>query len=235
MAFPTTFLDLQRAVAGKVRLDANPDLATGNDLQYTKDIINQVYAQIVVETELNQTSATGTLTATSATYTLPAVIARIKQVLVAPANQTGVYGDPLEETSLDEILYRRRTNGYVSGTGTTASMYAVAGISELELWPTPGSADGILIYYVALPTALSDATDVPILQEPYPKAIEYGALAEAADFLKDPDVDKYRGLYDLWMKKLNVHVKRRAGGHTRMIPVQGRTWWPHDPSVDTGL
>ena len=57
MAFPSTFVDLQNDVIQRLRLDATADLPK------VKDWLNQVYAQVCVETEANVTVATMALTA----------------------------------------------------------------------------------------------------------------------------------------------------------------------------
>jgi len=230
MAFPSTFLDLQRSVIAKARLDADADAASGPDLQKAKDWINQAYAQVCVETETNQGLGTAVLSPGATTYQLPPEILRIRAMLLQTAGST-TYGPPMEETTLDDILTLRQGDSASSGTGP--SRYALAGLNVLDLWPTPASEDTLLFYYVGPPTALSATSDIPVLQEPYAsKLIEYGALAEAADYLKDPDVDKYRALYDMWMKKFRTHLARRAGSHVRSIPTGRPMVTPHDPSTD---
>lgn len=231
MAFPSTFLDLQRFVITKSRVDADADLATGQDLQAVKDWINRAYAKIVITTEANIVSATGTLTVGVGSYTLPPEVARIRELVAAPVG--GSYGPPLVETSLDDILNRRRTDGSTPASGSSVSHFAMAGDIQLELWPTPGSADVILFYYVTRPTPLSAGGDFPILQEPYAsELLEVGALIEAGDLLKDPDVDKWRAVYDRKMTEYKGHLKRRGGAHVRSIPVAPRSFIPHNPSTD---
>ena len=173
-----------------------------------------------------------TLTAGTASYTLSSSIARIKEMYVTPvgAQQT----QPLQLTTLDYILRRRQsTGGTAVATGYT-SHYALLGINDLELFPTPQAADVLTIWYVALPTALSAGTDVPILQEPYAsKVLEYGALAEAADFKGDPAEQEYRGLYEQWLQRYRAHLNRKRGtqpGQFQVFP--GRSYPPHDPSRD---
>ncbi len=236
MAFPNTFLDLQRKVQNKLRLDANVDASSGNDLNKIKDTINEVYAQVCVQTEANQTSATALLISGQSSYAMPSEILRIKQIVAMPSGQSA-YGPPLIETTINQLLYWRQT----AGAGATGSVthYALVGMNQLEVWPTPSAADTLLIYYVALPTALSATTDVPILQEPWgSKLIEYGALAEMSDFLRgadDPSTKEYRQLYAGWMAQFRIHLNRRAGGRTMQMPVVGydrNGWVPHLPSAD---
>lgn len=230
MAYPTTFVDLQNGVIGKLRLD------TTNDLTRVKDTLNQVYAQVCIQTEANQQAGTATLTAGEGTYTMPAQVVRVKQITTQAVGQTG-NSAPLRMVGLEEILERRR---YATGASTgTVTHYALAGLNELHVWPTPSTADTLTFYYVYQPDPLQNDTDVPILQEPYAsKILEYGALAELGDFLlgaADPSTQQYRQLYETWMQRFRAHLVRRAGGKTvQLAVVGGYPPYPHDPSADTG-
>lgn len=221
-------MDLQNEVIRSVRLDATADL------QKTKDWLNQVYADLVVEDEARLIDGTGTLTGGSSTYTLPAEVLRIREIRVTVSG-TSNYGTPLAEARLDWILTARANGG--DATGGDPAYYCLDGYTKLELYPTPASAQTILIDYVGLPTALSNDGDVPILQEPYGSmALKYGAMAEAANFLfgsADPSTQNYRTLYDTWRGKYRSHLRRRGGAHTKQIPVAGMTSSPpHDNSAD---
>lgn len=202
-----------------------------------KDWINQVYAQVAVETEAVVTSGTFNLVAGTASYDLSAIltngILRIKEMYATPVG--GVQSVPLIQTDLDDILRRRQASGGVANAvGSTVYRFALLGQNKLELYPTPASADVITVYYVALPTALSANGDIPVFQEPYAsKLLEYGALAEAADFKSDPQESEYRQLFGVWTQKFRAHLTRRQGmqpGQFRVIP--DSPYPPHDPSVD---
>ena len=211
----------------KARLNAT------NDLSKVKDWINQVYAEICVEMEANISSATMTLTAGSASYTLPSGVSRIKSMYVTPVG--AIQSGPIQLTTLDYIIRRRQaaagtsTNGYITH-------YALLGINDFEVYPTPQAADVITLWYVKLPVALSANADVPILQEPYAsKLLEYGALSEAADFKGDPSESEYRQLFEVWKQKYRGHLTRKRGGQPgqfNMFPTS--TFPPHDPSTDLG-
>lgn len=154
---------------------------------------------------------------------------------VTPVGQ--VQSQPIELTTLDYILRRRQGTSSTNTAFGYITHYALEGYNKLELYPTPQNADVLTIYYVALPTALSGDTDVPILVEPYAsKVLEYGALAEAADFKGDPAEQEYRAMYAQWMAKLQQHLVRKRGAQ----PGQFKIWRDvntavHDPSTDTGL
>lgn len=146
----------------------------------------------------------------------------------------GAQSQPMIQTSLDYILRRRQASGGVGTASGYITHYALLGLNDLEVYPTPQSADTVTVYYVALPTALSANGDTPVLQEPYAsKVLEYGALAEAGDYKGDPMTDEYRALYQMWMAKLKTHITRRAGsqpGQFRVFPEH--RFPPHDPSTD---
>ena len=211
-----------------MRLDAT------NDLTKVKDWLNQVYAEVCVETEAIQTSTTQVLSANVAKYTLAASILRIKAIYVTPVG--AVQSAPLQQITLDYILRRRQAGGGVGVSVGYVTHYALLGIDDLEVWPTPTGADVLTIYYVGLPTALSANGDVPVLQEPYSsKILEYGALAEAADWKGDPSEQEYRQMFQAWKMKYRAHLTRKQGGQPgqfRLLP--GYQFPPHDPSVDIG-
>lgn len=231
MAFPSTFLDVQNAVITKARLNSTADLTK------VKDWINQIYAQVCIEVEAKVTSSTFTLTASQSAYDLSTFapnVMRIKQIAIQPVG--GNYGPPLKPVSLEQILEWRQTQAAVANTNGSATHYALLGLNDLELYPTPANADTLQMYYVALPTALSANTDVPILQEPYAsKILEYGALVQAAEFKGDPMLTEWQQVYENWIQRFRSHLNRRRGSGTMNFRVTGRQLLvPHDPGVDTG-
>src|SRR4029077_21277421 len=146
-----------------------------------KDWINQTYTRVCVETEALVATATMSCSVGAYSYTLPAQVARTKQMQIRPYGSTSLNA-PLVRTTLDELMQRRQSGGDAPLAGQSTH-YALLGISDFELWPTPGAADLILIWYVQFPTTLSANTALPVLEEPYAsKLLEYGALADAGDF-----------------------------------------------------
>ena len=229
MAFPATYQDIQNSVIAKLGLDST------NDLAKVKDWINQVYAEVCVQTEALQACGTATLTANQANYTMPSQILRIKSMAIQSSGQTD-YGPPLRQVSQDHMIQLRQNSGSTAVSSGSSTHYAIVGLNRFELWPTPVAADTIKVYYVYLPTALSANSDVAVLQEPFSsKLLEYGALAEGADFMRDPSESEYRQLYGFWMAKFKAHLNRRSGTltpATRIISAGGLI--PHDPSTDLG-
>lgn len=225
MAFPSTFADIKNAVIAKTRLDAT------NDASKVSDWVNQVYADVCVMTEANVVTGTMALTANVASYTLPSAVLRLKEMYVTPVGT--IQSAPLTLTSLDDILTKRRSSGGAV-LGGYITHYALLGINDFEVYPTPSAADVLTLWYVALPTALSADSDVPILQEPFAsKLLEYGACAEAADWRGDPQEAEYRQLYDLWLQKFRAHLTRKMGGQAGQFQLYPqRQFPPHDPSTD---
>lgn len=228
MAFPSTLQDLQRSVLDKLRLES-PQAAS-----WVADWLNRAYYEVCSETECLQQAATMALTSGDASYTLPAAVVRIKQIVIQPYGQTA-YWPPLIETTLDDILRKRGYGGasyIVSGSSTH---YAVAGRNQLELWPTPAAADTLQMYYSYFPAALASGTDTPVIEEPYAtRLLEYGALMEGAAFSGDEQTaELYRAVFDRYMGEFRRHLNRRKGGHTGQIAVTGqRPPLPRDRSID---
>lgn len=205
-----------------------------NDLNKVKDWINQAYYDVCVETEASVSSTTQTTSANVEFITVSSTIARLKSVYVTPAS--GARSAPLRQTTLDHILRMRQAGGGVATATGSATHYALLGLTRMELYPTPTTVDTLTIYYVAFPTALSANGDVPILQEPWAsKLLEYGALADAADWKGDPSEGEYRQLFEVWKQKFRSHLTRRQGGQPGQFRVfPGSTFPPHDPSTDVG-
>ena len=221
MAFPSTFLDVQTAVLQKARLD--PAL----DTQRVKDWINQSYTRVCVETEANVNTATMTCTTGAYSYTLPAQVALIKQMQVRPRGSTTLNA-PLIRTTLDELMERRQFGGDAPQAGQSTH-YALLGIADFELWPTPATNDLILLYFVGFPTPLAADTDRPVLEEPYAsKLLEYGALVDAGDFNGDPSTAEWQQDLDTWMARYQERLNHKAG----IIPGQFHQWG--DPWVPAG-
>jgi hypothetical protein len=213
VAFPSTFLDIQTAVLQKARLD--PAL----DGQRVKDWINQTYTRVCVETEAIVSTVLLSCTTGAYSYTFPPEVARAKQMQIRPYGSLSLNA-PLVRTTLDELMHRRRSGGDSPLAGQ-ASHYALLGINDFELWPTPAAADLILAYYAAFPAPLAANTDRPVLEEPYAsKLLEYGALADAGDFNGDPSVQGWQASFDDWLGRYRMHLDRKQG----VIPGQFHQW-----------
>lgn len=226
MAYPSQFSDIYNKVIQNLRLDAV------NDLGRTKDAVNRVYFNVVVETEANTQVATSTLTAGTNSYVLPSGISRVKTMVCTPVG--GFQTRPLLRWSQDKMLTMRSA---AAGPGTNnGSVYAycILGLSEFEVYPTPQSADTLTIYYTATPTALSGDTDTPIIPEPYAtECLVYGACFDMSLQSGDPDMAFYQQLFEDGKQRLRTHLNRLRGRLTDQFEVQDdKLWPPHDPSID---
>jgi len=212
VSFPSQFLDIQNAVLQKARLD--PVL----DGQRIKDWINQTYSRVCVETEAIVSTATMTCSVGAYSYTLPAQVALIRQMQVRPYGTTTL-NPPLTRGTLDELMNKRQSGG--DAPMGQATHYALLGIADFELWPTPATNDLILIYFVGFPTPLVANTDLPILEEPYAsKLLEFGALVDAGDFNGDPSTPSWQADFDTWMGRYRDRLDHKAG----TIPGQFHQW-----------
>lgn len=217
---------MQNSVLEKLKL---PDSTVNRDL--VKDWINRAYHQACIETQAFQRTGYDTLTAGSPSYTLPAEVAEIKKITIRGFGGTAD-GSPLTPTPLQQILEWRQAGGGANATTGPTTNYALMGLNQLELYPTPASADRIYLWYVYLPTKLTAVSDVPELPEPYASNIlEYGALAHAAEMRADPLGPTWRSQYEEWKLRMRVHMNRR-GGVSDQFPIDnGNMPAAHDPST----
>ena len=226
MPYPQTFVGIQDSVIAKLRLD---DTDTNRDL--VKDWINQSYAQVAEETQALQQAGVATLTSGSATYALPDKLIELKQVVARSESETLV-GPPLERVSLDTILRWRSGNGGTSPVTGGVCAYALLGLDQLELWPTPTDAGVIEFYYSYLPDALVNDGDIAEFQEPWgSKCLEYGALVQAAEMQADPLLDRWQQDFQDMKTRFRVHMTRR-GGSVDQFPVYRSRLYPRNNSAD---
>jgi hypothetical protein len=216
-------------VIRRLRLDSTADL------QEVKDSINVRYAQVCVEDRAKQNVATMTLTAGTDTYTLSASVERIEAMYVTPVG--GTRQGPLELTSITDLIERKTGTTSSTDQGYGVTRYALLGIDEFVVWPTPQTADVVTIYYAGLPTALSADADTPVLHEPWcSKLLLHGPCADLAEAQRDWDAAQWHAaLFEDWLKRYRTHLnrKRGVGGSTQQFRVVGAaTYPPHDPSTD---
>lgn len=224
MSFPSTFSDLQNEVINRVRLDATADL------QKAKDWINQAYVDICVDTEAVQDVADVALSVGTYVYTTDAAVLRIKTAWITRAD--GSETRALQQVSPEQIVDWRQSNGTPTGDGVVTH-YAMMGYNQLVVWPTPTAADELSLFYVGLPTALSDATDVPVIQEPYvTECLVNGACFKAALFLGDPNWEIYKKLFEEARARFRGHLNRKRGTSVLQFRTPDVAVTPTDLSAD---
>lgn len=217
MAYPSTYADLQSAVTIRARLDPI------NDAQKAKDWINRAYTRVCLDAELLITTGTMAMTTDAYSYTLPSAIGRIKSMYVTPAGQTDIAGEqpPMLRVPFEDILARRANGRLVSQSGRYSTHYALVGSNVLEVWPTPAAADVISVWFAGFPTALTNASDLPQIEEPYASdLLEYGALVYAGDLLGDPSMDDWKSSFQQTMGEYMAHLDAKGGD----IPSQFHQW-----------
>lgn len=87
------------------------------------------------------------------------------------ANQDG---QPLRALTLEEFV--NTGSQFSTRTGPPFAGYYVRANRFLNLWPRPGQATNIYIYYLKKPADLAALTDVPVLERAYSAAIISYAL-----------------------------------------------------------
>jgi hypothetical protein len=157
----------------------------------------------------------------SASYNMPSEVAWIKSLTLTYPD--GSVTDPLRQVPLDTILEQRRAT-VAAGQSVVVPMYALAGQSRLELWPTPGAGQSLTFWYVYLPAKLTADADVPVIMEPYAsKLLLYGALVEGARFKKDPLLADYEASYQFWLARFQVWLNRRETAGASQFRVRGNS------------
>ncbi len=218
-------------MVNRLRLDADPTNATGNDLTMVKNAINRAYYDTCITTEFVQTKTTVSPTS-GGSYTLGSTIIRPKLYQLTVGS---VVYRPLEYRSLEDILRFRAANTNSPQTGPP-QYFTMDGTQTIEVYPNFQGNETMDIWAVNAPTALSATTDVPVIPEPYGSAcLVYGACTELADFTKDllTGMQGYEAGYQMWLSKLRVHVNRRRGSNAqKMFAMPMSTIIPHDPSTD---
>lgn len=240
MAYPATFLSLQDAVMGKLRMKSAADRSK------VKDWLNQTYADVCVEMEVLQDGDTAPLTPNVSSYQIDPLIIRFKMLAIQPEN-SDAFGAPLEATSLEHILQLRQGNPVSAINDGSPTKYALLGLAgdrnsgdghgQLELWPTPTAVDLLLVYFVYLPQPLQGDGDVPVLQEPWGSdLLEQGASFKGAQFLRDLDMMPfYRDEYERGKRRFRAHMNRRQQGPVQALRFAHQHRWVPSPSVDLGV
>lgn len=222
---------LRRVVGGKIGLDyQNP----GDERDLIDEWCSQGVRDVMLRTHCYVATSVLSTTADEWQYDLAYAVMAIKYLWRDGSTEKMIRVD-----SEQIVEMRESANQDVPGT---VIQWAMLGGNQVLVWPTPTEEYQMNIIYVPRPTELSFDTHDP--QDPtyggvpieYHKAIEYFALAEAADYDDDAGTaqgDRYKALYEAEIRRVKTSLDGKSG---RM------KWWSlsdkprisvsSDPSVD---
>jgi len=202
-----TLANFRTRVSAKIGLDNT----SGSDDQSLVDSwVSEGVVDVLRETQCNVDSQTVTPGA-SKDYALGSSVLAIVEMYTSSSSTDS----RLEQVSVPDLLEMRR-NGAES-TGSPVGWYALAGADLVLFYPTPAVADTFTMYYVPRPTALSGSADDPSsaslggIRTEFHKAIEFYALAEAADYDDDSSSaqgQRYRERYAEELAKTRRSLNR---------------------------
>lgn len=213
---------IRTSVIKKLRLDTTDDAAK------VLEWLNQVSCQVAIESRyLSGSSAGSALAAAASSQALPATLVELEYIVCSYGGQTTL----LAEKDYREILELRQGATASAGPPT---VYALRK-GTVELWPSAVGSEVLTYYGATLPDVLTADADIPPYPEPFnSKLLEYGALAQGAEYKNDPHLSDYQQLYQLWMNRFLAFLTRRQGRYPRSFATWtgGMGYIPHDPSTD---
>ncbi len=224
----STLAQFRTAVAGRIGLD-NSTAGDQGDIDLW---VNQGVTDVVMRTACQVLPGTMALTPGVADYTLDAAILKIYDMYILAGGLT--YS--LELISADDLLAMRRST---TAAVSPAQYYSVLGSDLLMIYPTPSAADTLYTYYIPRPATISAASATPTeIPSEFHKAVEYYALAQAADQTDDTSSQggqSYLQQYELWIHRIKRwvafkgnHRRPRAavGGSKGTLPFHDRSRYP---------
>jgi hypothetical protein len=230
MTYPALFLDMQKTVLDKARLD------TLADTPRVKDWLNMAYMMACLDTNffISKQVTTPALTAGSTNVAVPSSIQDI--LWIVPTAVDGSTWGPMILLPFEQLLKMRAYQGATLNTGAPSRYsYISGGSPTIEFWPNAVGGEVLTFWGTFLPPALNADNDPPIIPEPYRRVIEYGALVHASEFQKDILTQQgYEGQYQQWIQALRGNMNTTAGSMTQQFLIEGTLPWPKANSVDQG-
>ncbi len=209
-----TFATIYNSVLDVLKMDA----ANAADLANAKKWVNLAYAEVVQQTGALQKTASANLTSGDVSYVLPSDVSWIKQLVVF--YQDGQISPPLRQVSLEQMLAMRRTN-QATGQQVLWPVYALAGQSQIEFWPAPGTGQSMQFWYVYLPDALVADGDQPVILEPWgSNLLTYGASVMGAKNKKDPLLPVFQADYLAEKAQFMRWLNQRQTGNGRRVAME---------------
>jgi hypothetical protein len=205
--------DLKRHVAAEMGLDLTttpPALEDGLLNDWAQDAV----FDFLIETRVRLVQSTITLSAGQQDYSMATAVPNVLGVTEAYLSSgTGRYG--LERVKMDEIIERRRANTALD----RVRKYAVEG-DLLMVYPTPQSADTIILYGPLKPTPFADDTSnfttvtyggIPIQHDTALLAYIRWRAAIYDERRLPHTPDQYRQFYGLELVKARKRNRRMGG------------------------
>lgn len=204
----TTLARFRSRIAMRTGIAA--DTAGSDDQTLADEFINDGVLDVLRETHCNVDKQTVTPGA-SADYALGTDVLAIIDLYTS----SGGTDSRVEQVSVPDLIELRRQG--TTASSSPVSHFALAGSDLILFYPTPAAADTLTMYYVPKPTALSGSADDPSsaslggIRTEFHKAIEYYALAEAADYDDDQSSAqgaRYREWYQAELGKVRKQLNR---------------------------
>jgi hypothetical protein len=197
--------------------------------------LNQGVREVLLETRCYIKKATYALTASEGDYDLQKA-ADPGLAYLAIDRFVDSNNRPLLRIERDELFELRRASATAS---SGQRRYALSGANMLHIWPAPGSAETLTVWYVPRPTEMttsghdpSDPTYGGIPAE-YHEALEFYALWRLASY--DDDIssnqgDRYFGQYQVWLAKIKKGMHRKGGPRMPKANLGRRPLLSSDPA-----
>lgn len=218
-----TLAQFRTRVTSKIGLD---NTGAGAEQSLVDSWVNEGIIDVLLATGCNVDSAS-VVPGASADYALAASVLGIIDMYAT----SGGTNSRLEQLSVPDMIEMRL--GDATGTSGPTTYYALAGADLVLFYPTPGAADSFTMYFVPKPTALSGSADDPSsaslggLRTEFHKAVEFYALAEAADYDDDSSSaqgSRYRERYQEELRKIRrtLNLLGRYKQPPARLPTQRR-------------
>ena len=219
----STFAEMKSNVSKEIGLD---ETASGTEDVLLGRRLNQAVRQVLRDTHMLVATGTVTLTADTNDYELPTTS-------IALRNLTNSDDVPLDRVSVEEIHELRRAT---QATGSNVWKYAVNGANLLMIYPTPGSAEVLTMYYVPKPTEMSSGTNDPSsstyggIPVEYHDLIEFWAAYRMLLYDESQRAKTFKDLYDKGIFEARRDMKRKGGRKLGPVRLVNRHRAPRDPS-----
>lgn len=179
--------------------------------------INERYKRLAIRSGWSKGAVSlGDTVADQSAYALPIAAMEIHELKVGSTP----YGRVGRQTLWD-------LQGSVNNLNGTGGVYAPAfsgvGIEQIEIYPTPDEVAAITAEATVIPNDLANTRDVAKVPPDFHMSICEGAMADAFAYIDEniPAADRYEGRFDASILELMKRRKRKVGGKTQFIQIEG--------------